>query len=153
MEIIINLSLDDQAFGKDHHRSSYCIVHQLGSCFLFSFVISKVMMSHENTQLSVFGYVNYQHLASYSHSLSSYPQLQPSVWAFQSTTFACQVQYSWPLPEWYQYHPRSGLGDIDITQEVVRVIGASLSEPHTSGTALRTCVCMFACLLACGHIP
>ena len=28
-------------------------------------------------------------------------------------------------------------------------IGASLSEPHTSGTALRTCVCMFACLLAC----
>ena len=33
------------------------------------------------------------------------------------------------------------------------VIGASLSEPHTSGTALRTCVCMFACLLACGHIP
>ena len=33
------------------------------------------------------------------------------------------------------------------------IIGASLSEPHTSGTALRTCVCMFACLLACGHTP
>ena len=29
------------------------------------------------------------------------------------------------------------------------LIGASLSEPHTSGTALLTCVCMFACLLAC----
>ena len=29
------------------------------------------------------------------------------------------------------------------------IIGASLSEPHTSVTALRTCVCMFACLLAC----
>ena len=28
------------------------------------------------------------------------------------------------------------------------IVGASLSEPHTSGTALRTCVCMFACLLA-----
>ena len=28
------------------------------------------------------------------------------------------------------------------------VIGASLSEPHTSVTALRTCVCMLACLLA-----
>ena len=28
------------------------------------------------------------------------------------------------------------------------IIGTSLSEPHTSGTALRTCVCMFACLLA-----
>ena len=28
------------------------------------------------------------------------------------------------------------------------LIGASLSEPHTSGTALGTCVCMFACLLA-----
>ena len=29
------------------------------------------------------------------------------------------------------------------------IIGASLSEPHTSGTALRMCVCIFACLLAC----
>ena len=30
------------------------------------------------------------------------------------------------------------------------IIGASLSEPHTSVTALRrACVC----LLACGHIP
>ena len=28
------------------------------------------------------------------------------------------------------------------------VIGASLSEPHTSRTALRMCLCMFACLLA-----
>ena len=27
-------------------------------------------------------------------------------------------------------------------------IGASLSEPHTSRTALLICVCMFACLLA-----
>ena len=26
------------------------------------------------------------------------------------------------------------------------VIGVSLSEPHTSVTSLRTCVCMFACL-------
>ena len=29
------------------------------------------------------------------------------------------------------------------------VIGASLSQPHTSVTSLRTRVCMFACLLAC----
>ena len=29
------------------------------------------------------------------------------------------------------------------------IIGVSLSEPHTSGTALHTCVCMFACLPAC----
>ena len=27
------------------------------------------------------------------------------------------------------------------------IIGTSLSEPHTSMTALRTCMCMFACLL------
>ena len=37
------------------------------------------------------------------------------------------------------------------------LVGASLSEPHTSVTALCTCVCMLACLLACllacGHIP
>ena len=32
-------------------------------------------------------------------------------------------------------------------------IRASLSEPHTSVTALRMCVCMSACLFACGHIP
>ena len=36
-----------------------------------------------------------------------------------------------------------------------KVIGASLSEPHTSGTALRKCVnihtYVLACLLACGH--
>ena len=29
------------------------------------------------------------------------------------------------------------------------VVGASLSEPHTSGTALRRCVC----IQPCGHIP
>ena len=29
------------------------------------------------------------------------------------------------------------------------LIGASLSEPHTSMTALRMCECMSACLLAC----
>ena len=30
-----------------------------------------------------------------------------------------------------------------------KIIGASLSKPHTSRTALRKCVCMLACLLAC----
>ena len=30
----------------------------------------------------------------------------------------------------------------------------SLSEPHTSVTALQdTCMCMSVCLFACGHIP
>ena len=29
------------------------------------------------------------------------------------------------------------------------VIGASMSEPHISVTALHTCVCMLVCLLAC----
>ena len=33
-----------------------------------------------------------------------------------------------------------------------KFIGASLSEPHTSVTALRTCVCMSVCLSVCGHI-
>ena len=33
------------------------------------------------------------------------------------------------------------------------VIGASLSEPHTSGTALWKCVNIHTSLLACGHIP
>ena len=38
------------------------------------------------------------------------------------------------------------------------MIGASLSEPHTSVTSLRTCVCMFVCLFVCllawtDHLP
>ena len=33
-------------------------------------------------------------------------------------------------------------------RECLREIGASLSEPHTSGTALRKCVNVRACLLA-----
>ena len=33
------------------------------------------------------------------------------------------------------------------------VIGASLSEPHTSGTALWKCVNIHTSVLACGHIP
>ena len=36
------------SFCEDRHRSSYLIVHEHGGCFLFSFVISKVTMSHEN---------------------------------------------------------------------------------------------------------
>ena len=35
---------------------------------------------------------------------------------------------------------------------MVILIGASLSEPHTSVTAFAEVVCMSACLL-CGHIP
>ena len=32
-------------------------------------------------------------------------------------------------------------------------IEASLSDPHTSDTALCTCVYVCICLFACGHIP
>jgi len=43
---------------------------------------------------------------------------------------------------------------IDIVYESKVIIGASLSEPHTSVTSLHTCVCMFACLLAWSdHLP
>ena len=36
----------------------------------------------------------------------------------------------------------------------VTVIGASLSEPHTSMTALHTCVCIYACLFVwTDHLP
>ena len=41
------------SFHEDHHRSSYLVVHQHGGCFLFSFIISKMMMSHENALLNV----------------------------------------------------------------------------------------------------
>ena len=36
---------------------------------------------------------------------------------------------------------------------LLKVIGAGLSEPHTSVTALRMCVCMYVCMSVCGHIP
>ena len=33
---------------------------------------------------------------------------------------------------------------------VVKIIGVSLSEPHTSVTALQdTCVCMYVCMSVC----
>ena len=34
-------------------------------------------------------------------------------------------------------------------QLTLLVIGASLNRPHTSVTALRTCMCVLACLLVC----
>ena len=40
------------------------------------------------------------------------------------------------------------------TLKLGELIGASLSEPHTSVTALLdACVCMHVCMSACGHIP
>ena len=35
---------------------------------------------------------------------------------------------------------------IHLSAFVAMVIGASLSEPHTSVSSMHTCVCMFACL-------
>ena len=37
-----------------------------------------------------------------------------------------------------------------LSQRVSRwhFMGVNLSEPHTGGTALRKCVCIYACLLA-----
>ena len=34
-------------------------------------------------------------------------------------------------------------------KEVWYIVGASLSEPHTSVTALCTCMCMYVCLSVC----
>ena len=47
------------------------------------------------------------------------------------------------------------VGNCKYAQNIIPylVIGASLSEPHTGVTALRTCVCMSVCLSVCGHIP
>ena len=37
----------------------------------------------------------------------------------------------------------------NVLNVMICIIGASLSEPHTSGTALRKCVNVRMCLLAC----
>ena len=51
-----------------------------------------------------------------------------------SSPFAQALQYVTLYCQWY--------------------VWASLSEPHTSVTALRMCVCMYACLLAwTDHLP
>ena len=44
---------------------------------------------------------------------------------------------------------RSAAHVTDCRQQLalINIIGVSLGEPHTSVTALRTCMCMFACLL------
>ena len=46
------------------------------------------------------------------------------------------------------YHHSAMLGSFTCTNQH-DLIEASLSKPHTSGTALRKCVCMLVCLLAC----
>ena len=44
----------------------------------------------------------------------------------------------------------TGFENATLTLSCGGFIGASLSKPHTSGTALQdACVCLFAC----GHIP
>ena len=42
---------------------------------------------------------------------------------------------------------------LDIILYFIYIIGASLSEPHTSVTAFVEVVCMYVCLCVCGHIP
>ena len=44
-------------------------------------------------------------------------------------------------------HPSTLSFPLEAIIIVVIIIGASLSEPHTSVTALSTCVCIYACLL------
>ena len=53
----------------------------------------------------------------------------------------------------YEYIPAySYKSEVYFCREATYIIGATLSEPHTSGTALRKCVNIHACLLACSHI-
>ena len=46
------------------------------------------------------------------------------------------------------WHNQSVYNLHSVASSIRLLIGASLSEPHTSVTALRTCVCTLACLLA-----
>ena len=48
--------------------------------------------------------------------------------------------------KWFISWAHSSKSDGDVTILLHTLIGASLSEPHTSVTALRKCVCMLACL-------
>ena len=34
--------------------------------------------------------------------------------------------------------------------DVITIVGASLSEPHTSGTAFTAKTCVYVCWIACG---
>ena len=48
----------------------------------------------------------------------------------------------------------SSVYELYVRLQVYNVIGASLSEPHASMTALLdVCVCMYVCMSARGHIP
>ena len=49
--------------------------------------------------------------------------------------------------------PLNKLHHLIFDNKMKRFIGASLSEPHTSVTALHTFVCIYACLLACLDRP
>ena len=70
-------------------------------------------------------------------------------WGQLVSSLASQTQ---PTPVQIISMGREGSGDVMCFLCAV-VIGVSLSEPHTSVTALRTCVYMFASLLACLDQP
>ena len=47
------------------------------------------------------------------------------------------------------YHIIVGMKRVGVYNSLSYLIGASLSEPHTSSTTLWTCVCIFSCWLSC----
>ena len=66
---------------------------------------------------------------------------------------------SWVFAKWSSFalpsracSNLSTCGLFRLAHSKFRLIGASLREPHGSGTALRKCVCMSVCRFACGHI-
>ena len=50
--------------------------------------------------------------------------------------------------ECYSFASATALMQTSPSENERQIIGASLSEPHTSGTALRKCVNIRSCLLA-----
>ena len=83
-----------------------------------------------------------------------YPVLAPAEIYFQasSSSLTCMVCACSGTKE--GIHTPSRYSRKFLVLEVSQLVWVSLSEPHTSGTALQdACVCMYVCLLACGHIP
>ena len=63
-----------------------------------------------------------------------------------SIALATALQVAWFMQGKLKYAPNTILLNQEEGQAKMKIIGASLSEPHTSMTSLCMCVCVLACL-------
>ena len=78
-------------------EASYIVVHQHGGCFLFSFVISQVMTSHENALYLIINYLVQEFLMVVLHFYTPSQTHCPVVGCFLLNQTVVHYPYHQPL--------------------------------------------------------